>query len=60
MNIGAGLLVNMALDESYANSTGRYFDNDAGQFGEPDAAALDAHHSSSVMTAIKDILESIT
>jgi len=58
MNIGAGLLVDMALDDSFADATGRYFDNDAGQFGEPDAAALDASHSSSVMTAIKDILAS--
>lgn len=59
MNIGAGLLVSMALDDSFANATGRYFDNDAGQFGEPDAAALDASHSSSVMNGIKEILASL-
>lgn len=59
MNIGAGLLVDMALDESFSNATGRYFDNDAGQFGQPDAAALDADHCDSVMTAIKDVLVSL-
>ena len=59
VNIGASLLVSMALDESYSRATGRYFDNDAGEFGEPDAAALDASHSSGVMASIKDILASL-
>jgi len=59
MNIGASLLVNMALDQSFANATGRYFDNDAGQFGDPDAAAMDAAHSSSVMKSINDIVGSL-
>jgi len=56
MNIGAGLLVDMALDDAFGDASGRYFDNDAGQFGEPDAAALDAEHSKSVMAAIKELL----
>jgi len=59
MNIGARLMVDMALDDSFADASGRYFDNDAGQFGDPDAAALDASHSSSVMSAINDILATL-
>jgi NAD(P)-dependent dehydrogenase (short-subunit alcohol dehydrogenase family) len=56
MNIGASLLVDMALEDTFADASGKYFDNDAGQFGQPDAAALDAAHSASVMAGIKELL----
>jgi NAD(P)-dependent dehydrogenase (short-subunit alcohol dehydrogenase family) len=59
MNIGASLLVDMALEDTFADASGKYFDNDAGQFGQPDAAALDAAHSSSVMAGIKALLDGL-
>ena len=54
MNIGADILIDTALGDRFANASGRYFDNDIGQFSEPHAAALDANHAASVMRIIKD------
>lgn len=40
VGIGADILVRAALHEDFANASGRYFDNDSGQFapGHPDAS----------------------
>ena len=53
--IGADILCRAALDEEFAAASGKYFDNDAGIFAEPDLAALDVQHSTAVMDAIKAV-----
>ncbi len=49
MQIGADILCEAALGESFADASGKYFDNDTGAFASPHAAALDANHSQEVM-----------
>ena len=59
LSIGADILRAAALGASFADATGRYFDNDSGQFAQPHAAALDATHSAQVMEGIEDALTSL-
>ena len=54
LQIGASILRNAALDASFAEASGKYFDNDSGQFAQPNGAALDAGHSADVMQAINE------
>lgn len=56
MQIGADIMRKAALDASFADSTGKYFDNDSGVFAQPNAAALDAKHSADVMAGIKEAI----
>lgn len=56
LQIGADVLVEAALGLSFADATGKYFDNDSQQFAQPNAAALDAGHSTGVMKGITDIV----
>lgn len=53
---GSGILVELGLGEGYAAHSGQYWDNDAGQFGPPNAAAKDAAHVAEVMKAINDLV----
>lgn len=53
LRIGADILCRAALGDEFANASGRYFDNDAGQFGSPHPAASDAEHCEAVMSAIR-------
>lgn len=53
IGIGADILCRVALDAEFATTTGKYFDNDAGRFTEPHAAALDASHCKEVMERIR-------
>ena len=55
LSIGANILREAALGASFADASGKYFDNDSGQFAQPHAA-LDAAHSAEVMQGIKDVL----
>ncbi len=55
LNIGADVLVRAALADDFANASGQYFDNDAGQFAPPNAAASDHAHVDAVMAAIREI-----
>ncbi len=56
LGIGADILRQVATDASFANASGKYFDNDSGQFAQPNAAALDEAHSTDVMRGIEDAL----
>lgn len=60
LSIGADILREAALGESFADASGKYFDNDSGRFAQPHAAALDATHSAQVMQGIKDALKSMS
>ncbi len=56
LKIGADILCSAALDESFADATGKYFDNDSGRFKDPNAAALDPKHAKAVMQQINEIV----
>ncbi len=56
LSIGVNILREAALGDSFADASGKYFDNDSGQFAQPHSAALDAAHSADVMRAIQDAL----
>ena len=56
MQIGADILCEAALGESFADASGKYFDNDSGVFASPHAAALDASHSQDVMQGIEAVV----
>ena len=55
LSIGANILTRAALDDDFAAASGKYFDNDAGQFAYPHPDAM----SPSKMTAIVEEIESI-
>ena len=57
MQIGVDILCRAALDADFADASGKYFDNDIGSFGQPNAAALDAKHASDVMQAIEECVK---
>lgn len=59
LQIGADILREAALGGSFADATGKYFDNDSQQFAQPNAAALDADHSAAVMQGISEISEKL-
>lgn len=56
LQIGADILREAALGATFADATGKYFDNDSGAFAQPHAAALDAEHSAAVMQGIEDAI----
>lgn len=56
MQIGADILCEAALGESFSDATGKYFDNDSGAFASPHAAALDASHCQEVMQGIEAVV----
>lgn len=60
LQIGADILREAALGASFADATGKYFDNDSQRFAQPHAAALDADHSTDVMQAIEEIIKTLT
>jgi NAD(P)-dependent dehydrogenase (short-subunit alcohol dehydrogenase family) len=56
LSIGADILCRAALHESFAEASGKYFDNDSRRFAPPHAAAQDAQTTSAVMEAINAII----
>ncbi|WP_136660165.1 SDR family NAD(P)-dependent oxidoreductase [Nitratireductor sp. XY-223] len=59
IRIGAEILVRAALDDSFATASGAYFDNDAGQFGQPHPDALDDRKSREVVDRIEAVLAGV-
>jgi len=53
LQIGVNILCQAALDPTFADASGKYFDNDSGGFGQPNPAALDADHARDVMQGIE-------
>lgn len=60
LQIGADILRKASLDPSFADASGKYFDNDSRRFAQPNAAALDNHHAAQVMQGIKDVLKTLS
>jgi NAD(P)-dependent dehydrogenase (short-subunit alcohol dehydrogenase family) len=56
IKIGADILIRAALSDEFASASGKYFDNDAKQFGPPHADALDPAKSAQIVGAIEKVL----
>ena len=56
LRIGADILRRAALTDEFASRSGAYFDNDAGRFAAPHAAALDPGRSKEIMAALEAII----
>jgi NAD(P)-dependent dehydrogenase (short-subunit alcohol dehydrogenase family) len=56
LGIGADILYRAALSDEFANASGRYFDNDQGQFSQPHRDALDGAKNESLVAAIHKTL----
>ena len=56
LSIGADILIKAALDNSFADRSGAYFDNDSGRFAPPHSAARSAEHRRAVMEAIEKLI----
>lgn len=53
IRIGADILFRAALSDEFADASGRYFDNDAGQFNPPHGDALDPDKTGTVVRAME-------
>ena len=60
LKIGATILTRLAVDDEFADASGKYFDNDAGNFGPPHADALDSGKSAAVVSAIEATIERLS
>ncbi|KEI72146.1 SDR family NAD(P)-dependent oxidoreductase [Endozoicomonas elysicola] len=56
ISIGADILCRAALSEEFATASGRYFDNDIGQFSTPHTDALNQQKNKAVVDTIEAIL----
>ena len=59
LNIGADILIEAALGDSFLGASGQYYDNDGAGFSAPHGAASDAGHVKGVMAAIKSLTASL-
>lgn len=56
LNIGAEILTRVALEEQFGKASGKYFDNDSGQFAMPHADGTNAHKSQLLIEAMEGLL----
>ncbi|WP_120501529.1 SDR family NAD(P)-dependent oxidoreductase [Roseovarius sp. EL26] len=56
LDIGAKILARAALSDEFAQATGKYFDNDIGQFGPPHPDALDVEKVQHVVDSVEAAL----
>jgi NAD(P)-dependent dehydrogenase (short-subunit alcohol dehydrogenase family) len=56
IQIGADILVRASLSDEFVGQSGKYYDNDAGQFGTPHSDALDAGKCAALVQSIENIL----
>ncbi|MEM7207450.1 MAG: SDR family NAD(P)-dependent oxidoreductase [Pseudomonadota bacterium] len=59
IGIGAGILVRAALSEEFAQASGQYFDNDAGDFASPHPDALDPNKNAALCREMESLLEKL-
>ena len=57
LDIGADILFSAALDDSFSTASGKYFDNDSGQFANPLADALDMAKCDKVVQVLESIIK---
>lgn len=56
IRIGAEILTRAALEDEFAVASGKYFDNDSGQFASPHPHALDSRKSQEIVQGIETVL----
>ena len=56
IRIGADIITRLALADEFDNDSGRYFDNDLGQFASPHHDAQDPQKSEKIVGVIEAIL----
>ena len=56
LSIGAKILVRAALSDEFESASGKYFDNDRGDFANPHIDALDPAKNKRLVTTIEDLL----
>ncbi|NEO32689.1 MAG: SDR family NAD(P)-dependent oxidoreductase [Symploca sp. SIO3C6] len=56
IRIGAEILTRAALTDEFKTASGKYFDNDSGQFASPHPHALDTQKSQEIVRIIETIL----
>lgn len=59
LSIGAEILCRAALSDAFASASGKYFDNDIGQFTHPHPDALDPRKCSEIIAGIESVLAGI-
>ncbi|MEM9103924.1 MAG: SDR family NAD(P)-dependent oxidoreductase [Pseudomonadota bacterium] len=59
ISIGADILVYLALNDEFSDSSGKYFDNDKGQFSNPHSDALDETKCQQVVDTIEAVVSFI-
>lgn len=57
LRVGADILTRAAISDEFANASGKYFDNDIGQFADPHPDALDAAKCEVLTQMIEQALE---
>lgn len=57
IGIGADILVRSALSDEFEGVTGRYYDNDHGQFAEPHADALSAEKNQALVKTMESVID---
>ncbi|OZT78823.1 oxidoreductase [Marinococcus halophilus] len=57
ITIGANILYQAALSETFADASGKYYDNDAGDFGDPHPDASDSEKRQALVKQMDDIIE---
>lgn len=57
LSIGADILVRAAIDDSFKDASGRYFDNDKRQFANPHPDALNAQKNEHLISVIEALIE---
>ena len=60
LRIGADILIRAALSEEFATASGKYFDNDSGQFASPHPDALNGQKNEAVVQAIEAIIQRLS
>lgn len=60
LSIGASIIARAALNDDFADATGRYFDNDLGQFAQPHSDALDKSKNKQLVAAIEAVIARTT
>ncbi|MDP0491655.1 MAG: SDR family NAD(P)-dependent oxidoreductase [Verrucomicrobiota bacterium JB023] len=56
LSIGADILVRLALEDEFANDTGRYFDNDLGRFAPLQDAGMDPAKRAALVAAMDEVI----
>lgn len=56
ITIGANILYQAALSDKFADASGKYFDNDSGDFGDPHPDAMDQDKRTALIEQIEGII----